>query len=128
MSQQNGILDITFPAATDLRLKQYHVVKSVGSATPYAVQLVSAETDVAYGILQNKPNVGEAAVVRVLGTSKLVRGGTAVTEGVQVTTDANGRGIPADADKEYIIGIALEPGATALDVFEVLIVHYKASI
>jgi len=127
MSQQVGVLDITFKAATDSRTKQYYIMKPVGSATPYAVQIATGVTDVTYGILQNKPNVGEAAVVRVLGTSKLVSG-TPLTEGLQVTVDSSGRGYYTATDKDIVVGIVLEPSAATGDIIEVLVVHYKASI
>jgi hypothetical protein len=131
MSQQAGVLDLTFKADQDLRTKQYFLVKMRGTGTPQSVCLSAAVTDLTIGVLQNKPNIGEAAVVRVLGTSK-VSCGTPIgmVVGTQVITDANGQATAAATDKDIVIGFCLDDTATTAvgQLKEILITHYKASI
>ena len=125
MSQQVGVLDITFKATADLRLKQYYFVKMDAAD---AVNLAGAN-EASVGILQNKPNTGEAAVVRIVGTSKLIShdaAGIAVMD--MLTSDANGKGEEVDADKEYCGAIALEASAADDDIIEVLVTHFTATI
>lgn len=68
MSTENKILDLTFPAAEDLSGDQYKfmVLNSSGN-----VRRPDSASEVAIGILQNAPASGEAAVVRVIGQSKI---------------------------------------------------------
>lgn len=129
MPTQAGILDITFVADQDLRTKQYFFVKLQSTGTPYGVVLASAITDNIIGVLQNEPNVGEPAVVRVAGTTK-VSAGTPVglVVGDEVTTDANGQACKASTTPYASIGLMLESTATTAvgDVVEILIARsYK---
>lgn len=125
MSQQAGVLDITFKASVDLRSYQYRAVGLEGVGTPLGVRLAAlgtaAGTPRAIGILQNEPNVGEAAVVRILGTSKAVCSGTAIQIGQKVMADAAGRitvSLPASGTP-WNLGVAYEVGNTANDVIEI---------
>jgi len=61
-------LDISFVAEEDLSSYQYHFV--VLSSTEDYVRLPDATAEVSIGILQNAPESGEAAAVRVSGFSK----------------------------------------------------------
>jgi len=126
MSQQVGDLDITFEAGADLSDKQYHLVKLSDS---YEVKLCSAETDVIIGVLQNEPESGEAAVVRVSGTSKVSTGTpVGLSYGECVTSDSNGQAITTTTTNHSVIGIALGDASTAVDdVVEILIsrFHHK---
>lgn len=126
MSQQTGVLDITFKAAGDLDDKQYYIVKMSAADT---IDLAGANTDHAIGVLQNKPKTGEAAVIRVLGTTKYVsHGGSAVSVGNLICPDSNGKGEVADADLDFVIGIALEASAADNDILEMLLTHFQANI
>jgi len=131
MSQQAGILDITFVADQDLRTKQYFLVKMQATGTPMGVILASAVTDACIGVLQNEPNTGEAAVVRVLGTSKVSCGTPVglVVPGL-VVSDANGQAIASGTDKDWCIGMALQSTATTAvgEIIEIFLTHHKASI
>lgn len=122
MSQQNSVLDKTFKADLDLSAKQYYAVKMSGDATPYAVMLGASNADKVIGILQNEPNFEEAAVVRMLGTTKAVAG-TPLAVGVDVCTHTDGRLDLADANNDFVIGITLEQAAAAGDIIEILITH-----
>ena len=57
-----------FTAAADLSAKQYYFVKLASSTT---VNVCAAVTDKPIGVLQNKPESGEQAIVRVFGVSKI---------------------------------------------------------
>ena len=125
MSQQVGVLDITFEAAADLSAKQYYIV--IMSAANKVN--VSGANGKAIGILQNKPKSGEAAVVRVLGTSKVVsHDTTTIAVGDYLTSDGNGKAEEADADFEFCIGMALEPSAADDDIIEVLVTHFQYGV
>ena len=124
MSQQTGVLDITLKAAADLRNYQYRIVY-VSAAD--SVTFATSATTVAIGILQNDPNQYEAAVVRVLGTSK-IKMEDAESRGAMITASATGMGVSADADKNWVIGTLLEASTTTGDIVEILISRFKASI
>ena len=63
----------TFTAAADLSAKQYHFVVLASATT---VNVATAITNAPIGILQNDPEAGEQAVVRISGVSKVVADGT----------------------------------------------------
>lgn len=68
MAIENRVLDIALEAAEDLSDAQFHFVvrNSSGQA-----RLLDAAGEIAEGILQNAPESGEAAAIRVIGDSKL---------------------------------------------------------
>ena len=124
MSQQVGVLDITFEAAADLSAKQYYLVKMSAADK---VNLAGANAKV-IGVLQNKPKSGEAAVVRVCGTSKVISHDTGIAVGDYLTSDANGKAEEVNADKEFCCGMALQACAADNDIIEALITHFTATI
>lgn len=132
MSQSIGT-DITYKASVDLDNNQFYIVAMSGSGTPGGVELPAAvedgaaQTDVLLGILQNKPKMNEAAVVRVGGTSKLVASPMAIDALITSGSPA-GIGMTAATDKDFVIGTVLETASTAGDIVEVLISRFKASI
>jgi len=69
MSKEYGGIDISFLAAEDLSGMQYRFVHQ---ATDTTVDMVDSAAEFPVGVLQNAPESGETAVVRVTGTSKLV--------------------------------------------------------
>ena len=104
MATENGILDLTFEAAEDLSDDQYRIlVLDTGK-----VRRPNASTDMPLGILQNAPESGEAAAIRLIGVSKC-RMGEAVAENEWVkleyvsATDA-GNGMDADVALDLAIG------------------------
>ena len=126
MSQQVGVLDLTLKAGVNLSAKQYRLVKMSAANT---VTICAANTDEIIGVLQNKPTTAQAAVVRVLGTTKVSCGTpVAVTFGSRVTTDANGQAIICDTDKLSVIGVMLEGPSTAVgDIQEMLLTIHMIS-
>jgi len=61
--------DISMVAAEDLSAHQFCYVHQ---ATDTTVDLLDSTSELPFGILQNAPEDGETAVVRIEGTSKLV--------------------------------------------------------
>lgn len=102
--------------ATTLIAKQFYAVKQHTDGT---LILAAAATDKIVGVLQNKPAVGAGAVVRFLGTTKMLSGGT-ISVGAWVTSDSNGKAVATTTDKDVVIGKYLGTAAAASgDVIEV---------
>lgn len=120
MATENAHIDITFPAGADLTTSQYKFVE-IDSAG--VVTVCDAATDIPAGVLQNKPNLNEAAQVRVFGVTK-VQADAALAIGVTIGTSADGQ---ADAkvqgtDKtEYIVGYTLTAANNAAELVSALI-------
>lgn len=92
--------DTTFVAKIDLRNYQYRiVVNSTGG-----VGLPAADVAI-HGILQNKPNIGEHATVRVSGVSKVIAG-AAIVQGAAITTMTSGFATTAANSTDYVLGFA----------------------
>ena len=124
MSQDIGVLDITFKAAEDLSDYQYHYVKLDSDGK---VEHCTASTDVIIGILMNAPDEEDkAARVRVLGTGKLVMSGTC-DEGNLITASdqeaSYSEGLATTTSKDFVGAIALEASLAADQIIEVLITH-----
>jgi len=119
MSQAVGALDITLVCgATSMAAVQYHFVTLHTDGTA----IVCGAGGVAIGILQNTPAIGEAARVRVLGTSKLVMD-AAVNEGFPIKSIAGGAGTPVTTDKDFAGAIDIEAATAQNDIVEVLLTH-----
>lgn len=88
--------------------KQYHFLKL--SAT--GVEPLAAGSDVAVGVLQNKPRAGQPATLRTLGMSKVVAGG-AIAVGEDLFLTAAGRVVneATAAAGDRHVGTALEAAA-----------------
>lgn len=107
----------------DLQTKQFYIVK-LDTATQGGVLLAAAASDQIIGVLQNKPGTGSisgvnhAAVVRILGISKVIAGGT-VAVGDWLTSDANGKAVATTTAGDYVIGRSLNAGSSG-DIISVL--------
>jgi hypothetical protein len=100
----------TFEAGADLSAKQYYFVKLSAANT---VNVCTAITDIPIGILQNKPESGEAATVCLFGISKVSADGVlAAGNLVGTSTDSQADAIAAGTDTTvYTMGQALETAA-----------------
>ena len=100
----------TFAAAADLSAKQYYFVKLSAANT---VNVCTAITDIPIGILQNKPESGEAATVCLFGISKVSADGTlAAGNLIGTSADSQADAIAAGSDTTvYTMGQALEAAA-----------------
>lgn len=104
-------------AAADLRTHQFKFVKITAART---VGLCTATTDKPIGVLQNKPNTGEAAEVLVIGVTEVVAGET-IAAGDKLTVNAVAKAVndvPGAAPLMWfgtvIDGSAVDELATAL--------------
>jgi len=120
MSTENRVLDVSYEAAEDLTNDQYRiVVLDTGK-----VRRPNATTDIPLGVLQNAPAAGQAAVVRLIGISK-IQLGEAVAENEWIkleyvdAADA-GKGLDADVALDLAIGRCLAGGSED-DLGEVLL-------
>jgi hypothetical protein len=100
-----------FVAADDLRFKQYFIV-NVKSATEVEI-CDDAETP--FGILQNKPNKGEVAMVRVGGISKVRVSSAGLAINTQYGSNSDGRAVARSADKAIVLGQTLHAGTASED-------------
>jgi hypothetical protein len=107
--------DLSLKAAADLRTNQYNFVKLDANGN---VVLASAAGEKVLGVLQNKPNTGETAVVRVIGVSKVVAS-AAIAAGDYIATTAAGLGktasrlAQATGNASNVIGMALRAAGGA---------------
>lgn len=115
-------MSIEAAAAADLRTQQYHIMRhSAAEQVNIASDSQAAFSAGAIGILQNKPDSGQAATVAVLGVSKAVTG-AGVTAGVMLTTNGSGRAIDATTGSQQLVfGRALTATSNDGEVADVLI-------
>ena len=97
----------TLTAAADLSSKQYHFVILASATT---VNVATAITNAPIGILQNDPESGEQAVVRISGVSKVVADGTlAAGNFIGTSADAQADAISPGTDTTvYMTGQCVE--------------------
>jgi hypothetical protein len=121
MSTENKILDLSFPALEDLSLDKYKfvVLASTGVRRP------DNETEGLIGILQNAPGINEAAVVRVIGVSKLqMNNAVAINAFVKaeyVAAADAGKGKTAAGALAYARALVLEASGAEDDLASVLL-------
>lgn len=102
--------------ATTLAAKMYYFVKQHTDGT---LIIAAAATDKIVGVLQNKPAVGAAAVVRFGGTTKVIAGGT-ITVGAWVTSDASGKAVATTTAGDVVMGKYLGAASAASgDIIEI---------
>lgn len=111
MAYTEDLKNETYEANADLSAAQYKFVKEIADSGGTAlspsvrVNVCDAAGEAAIGVLQNKPKAqGHAATVGRSGTTK-VKSGAAVGRGEGVTTDAQGRAIPATVG-QAVLGVA----------------------
>jgi len=104
-----AVYDDSFRASTDMRTKQFAPVKL--AATKDFVTECTAATDRVYGIVQGKPNVGDAARVAIMGrwSAKVDGSGTAIAIGDYLGPNAAGTMLVKKATADNIVcAIALD--------------------
>lgn len=118
MSHTSNLTCITLLAGADLRTAQFKAVKvdSNGKA------VLAAAGDFAIGILQNKPNSGEAATIAVAGVSK-ASADAGITAGAKVTASADGQIVTATVATDNILGVALVTAGGAGVIIPVLLLQ-----
>ena len=121
-SQTTSNSDLSGPAATNPggtgaslagqnASGQFLVVKLVGARL---VDLVTANSDTVYGVLQNKPPAGGAADVGIAGITKLMSGGT-IAAGAAVMAATTG--VAVTATGSYGFAVAIEAAGAAGVIF-----------
>lgn len=115
MAYEIPLQKLTLVAGANLTANQYRavVVNNTGKAA-----LAGAGSRVV-GVLQNKPDNGQAAEIMVLGVTKAIYGGT-VTAGAALESNASGQLVAQTTGQ--VVGIALESGVSG-EVHPVLL-HY----
>lgn len=121
-TQQNTQL-ISQLAGADLSGSQFLFVKESAAKT---VNVCSAITDEALGVLQNKPTQGQAASVAIDGTAKVKAGGV-IAFGAKVAPMASGKAQVA-ASTQFPRGIALEAAAADGDLIEIALIPSGAPL
>lgn len=126
MSQSIRDFEFSKPCGSvSLATKQYYIVKQHTDGT---MILAAAGTDKIVGVVQNKPAVGKAALVRFLGTTKVVAGGT-IAVGAWVTADSAGKAVATTTDKDVVLGKYLGTASAASgDIIEVQLGIFTLSI
>jgi hypothetical protein len=95
MAQYQDGVDITLTSTWDLSAKQYRLVL-VDAGTNRSCIVASAAGDAVFGIVQNKPTSGQAARVRVAGSTKVIVGAN-VTRGTLLQANATGFAITGNS-------------------------------
>jgi len=116
-------IDLSLKAAADLRTHQYKFVKLDASGN---VVLCSAAGERTFGVLQNKPNTGETAVVRIFGLTKAVASAAIATPN-PIATDASGlvkaasRLVAASGNASNVAGVAVRPSGAASEIMTICV-------
>jgi hypothetical protein len=129
MAIEYGGIDISLVAAEDLSAHQFCFVHQASDTT---VDLIDSGAELAIGVLQNAPESGETAVIRISGTSKLVMN-DAVAVGVAVKAEYvgatdNGKGDAVDTDGDPGRGICIMASGAEDDVGAVLLCVDSTSV
>lgn len=120
MAGEFGALEtITRNAAADLSGKQYHGMRLVAGGLCNQASLVTDSDN--FGILQNKPESGEAAAIAYAGRTIAVAG-AAITETNHISFNASGRVITVTSG-DMTHGVALNAAAADGDQITVLLAH-----
>lgn len=108
-------------ANADLSGAQYKFVKLLSTGK---VDLITAVTDVPYGVLQNKPTSGKMAEILIIGITKMVAG-AATTVGLPVGADSTGRAVTtyvAGTDTtKYNVGACRIAASAAAEITTVVV-------
>ncbi|MBT8365120.1 MAG: DUF2190 family protein [Deltaproteobacteria bacterium] len=129
MAIENGVLDLAFTAGEDLSSFQYHFVHL---ADNNSVDLMDGATEFPIGVLQNAPESGETAVVRVMGVSKVVANDAlavgALVKAEYVGAADTGKADAADTDGDIARGVVVFAAGAENDVCSVLLITSKISV
>ena len=95
-------------ASGDLTSSQFYFVQCTGVDSTYSAGNLTTKictgssngASAAYGILQNDPDTGEAAIIRVEGLSKLVAS-AAISVGALVSSTTAGKGVASSTTGQW---------------------------
>ena len=123
MSQSN-MGEKTKLASEDLSAKQFYIVQMDSSGD---MEVAEGATDLLLGVLQDKPESGQAGTYRHTGTTKVVAS-AAIAIGDWVTTTNAGKAVATTTDKDIVIGKALEAAAADGDIIEIQLSIFTLSV
>ncbi len=98
--REKAVWDESFTANVDMSANQYRIVK----LHTVAGQVVLAGAGEGFGVLQNKPEAGQRAQVRIFGLSRVVTKGSNTEPGTRMESDATGFGVGASGAGSLTIG------------------------
>jgi len=129
MSIEYTGLDISFTAGEDLSGMQYRFVHQADDNT---VDMMDGAAEFPVGVLQNAPESGEVAVVRVTGTSKLVMNDAvsvgALVKAEYVSGTDNGKGDAADTEGDMARGVCIVASGAEDDVGTIILCVNETSV
>lgn len=114
---------VSLKAGADLSAKQYYFVELDSNG---AVTACNGATDKAIGVLQNDPTSGQAALVCILGRTKVIAD-AAIAIGDLLGTSADGQAdpkTPGTDTTEYVKGIATKAASNAGEVAEMILLTF----
>jgi hypothetical protein len=114
---------LTATAGSDLSAKQYYVLRVTGSNT---VDVATAATQVAVGVLQNNPASGEAATYSMEGCRVKVYAGAAIAAGASLTANASGQAITGGTG-DQCFAIALTAASAGGEYVEAVQISHVAA-
>lgn len=121
-----GGIDMSFPAGEDMSGMQFRFVHL---ETDETIEMLDSAGEHSVGILQNAPESGEIAVVRVSGVSKLVcgAGGLAIGDAVApeyIGASDNGKGIANTTNAIKCRARCLQAGGSEDDLAAVVLADF----
>ena len=129
MAYEGKGFDITFTAGEDLSAMQYRFVHQADNGT---VDMLDSAAEFPVGILQNAPESGEMAVVRVAGISKLVMNAAvavgALLKAEYVGASDNGKGDAADTEGDIARAFCIFAAGAEDDVGTVVLCVNETSV
>ena len=121
MAETGRFFARTMKANADLRTKQYHILRATAAGVTDQASNPGGGPDDIIGILGNKPNTDQGAMVVHGGEYKVVAG-AAVTANAMITTNSSGRAVSgAVTSGDWALGQALEAAAADGDLMRCLI-------
>ena len=105
-------------AGEDLTSYKFRFVRQ--NAPGLGIVSVTANNQIALGVQQNRPEEGQAVEVVADGNVSKVVCGAALDAGVEVTSDANGRAVPAAGDNQ-VHGVTMTKTNNVGELVSVLI-------
>ena len=111
----------TKEASEDLSAKQFYIMQMDANGK---MEIGEGATDLLLGVLQDKPESGQAGCYRHMGTTKVVAS-AAIAIGARVTSDAAGKAVTTTTNGNIVVGTALEAAAADGDIIEIQLVMSK---
>lgn len=114
-------VDITaVNASGDLTSSQFYIVRCTGVDTSYSASNLTCKLCTSAtggvsgprGVLQNEPDTGQAAIVRIFGPTKVLSGG-AIGVGNYITSSTAGTAVVASSTGQHFIGWAMQAATSA---------------